>query len=234
MQYAPTIFLWCRNKWILTSWFAQLFHYQRWVRKWWTFICRVSMVLSQLGTMVWKPGKIHLQTVKCGLFIAQNGYRNRDNEIVTCANPHRNRDNEIVTPTLRHQQSRWGFAHQGKPFTLLAMKALQAKQRVRSNCEVTLRARYMTKIHARYIHKQTCKGNYECDNKQRMDRQTLSDESDRISYQPKRRKDRSQKYSLLAHNNPITRLGLKEMRLVFLTNRDIYHVHINTRIFIIR
>ena len=248
MQYAPTIFLWCRNKWILTSWFAQLFHYQRWVRKWWTFICRVSMVLSQLGTMVWKPGKIHLQTVKCGLFIAQNGYRNRDNEIVTCANPHRNRDNEIVTcanphrnrdneivtPTLRHQQSRWGFAHQGKPFTSLAMKALQAKQRVRSNCEVTLRARYMTKIHARYIHKQTCKGNYECDNKQRMDRQTLSDESDRISYQPKRRKDRSQKYSLLAHNNPITRLGLKEMRLVFLTNRDIYHVHTNTRIFIIR
>ena len=61
-----------------------------------------------------------------------------------------------------------------------------------------------------------------------MDRQALSDESDRISYQPKRRKDRSQKYRLLAHNSPMTRLGLKEMRLVFLTNRDIYHVHTNT------
>ena len=79
-----------------------------------------------------------------------NPHRNRDNEIVTCANPHRNRDNEIVTPTLRHQQSRWDFAHQGKPFTSLAMEALPTKQKVRSNCEVTLRARYMTKIHARY------------------------------------------------------------------------------------
>ena len=115
------------------------------------------------------------------LSLAQNGYRNRDNEIVTCANPHRNRDNEIVTPTLRLRQSRWDFAHQSKPFTSLAMKALQAKQRVSSKCDETLRTRYMTKFHARYTHKQTCKGNYECDNKQRMDRQTLSDESDWIS-----------------------------------------------------
>ena len=107
-----------------------------------------------------------------------NAHRNRDNKIVTCANPHRNRDNEIVTPTLRHQQSRWDFAHQGKPFTSLAMEALPTEQKVSSKCDETLRARYMTKIHARYIHKQTCKGNYECDNKQRMDRQTLSDESD--------------------------------------------------------
>ena len=61
------------------------------------------------------------------------------------------------------------------------MKALQAKQRVSSKCDETLRTRYMTKFHARYTHKQTCKGNYECDNKQRMDRQTLSDESDWIS-----------------------------------------------------
>ena len=144
--------------------------------------------------MDWKPSKKHMPPAKWGLLHAQNGYRNRDNEIVTCANPHRNRDNEIVTyanahrnrdneivtPTLRHQQSRWDFAHQGKPFTSLAMKALPTKQKVRSNCEVTLRARYMTKFHALYTHKQTCKGNYECDNKQRMDRQALSDESDRI------------------------------------------------------
>ena len=142
--------------------------------------------------MDWKPSKKHLPPAKWGLLHAQNGYRNRDNEIVTCANPHRNhdneivtcanvhrnhdneivtcanahrnrdneivtyanahrnRDNEIVTPTLRHQQSRWDFAHQGKPFTSLAMEALPTKQKVRSNCEVTLRARYMTKIHARY------------------------------------------------------------------------------------
>ena len=30
------------------------------------------------------------------LSLAQNGYRNRDNEIVACANRHRNRENEIV------------------------------------------------------------------------------------------------------------------------------------------
>ena len=35
-----------------------------------------------------------------------NVHRNRDNEIVTCANVHRNRDNEIVTPTLRLRQTR--------------------------------------------------------------------------------------------------------------------------------
>ena len=125
--------------------------------------------------------KTAITTAIMKLSLAQNGYRNRDNEIVTCANPHRNRDNEIVTPTLRHRQSRWDFAHQGKPFTSLAMEALPAKQRVSSNCEVTLRTRYMTKNHTRYTHKQTCKDDNECDNKQRMDRQTLSDESDWIS-----------------------------------------------------
>ena len=37
------------------------------------------------------------------LSLAQNGYRNRDNEIVTCANAHRNRDNEIVTCANAHR-----------------------------------------------------------------------------------------------------------------------------------
>ena len=67
-----------------------------------------------------------------------NPHRNRDSEIVTCANPHRNRDNEIVTPTPVPRPSRWDFAHQSKPFISLAMKALQAKQNNQSEGRVTL------------------------------------------------------------------------------------------------
>ena len=131
---------------------------------------------------------LHLPGVNGAFAIGNHGLKTGQDppatcemRVVSCANPHRNRDNEIVTPTLRHRQSRWDFAHQGKPFTSLAMEALPAKQRVSSNCEVTLRTRYMTKNHTRYTHKQTCKDDNECDNKQRMDRQTLSDESDWIS-----------------------------------------------------
>ena len=86
-----------------------------------------------------------------------NVHRNRDNEIVPCANAHRNRDNEIVTPTPVLRPSRWDFVHREKPFTSLAMDALQAKQRVGSMCEGTLCTLYMTICHARYTHKQTDK-----------------------------------------------------------------------------
>ena len=82
--------------------------------------------------------KTAITTAIMKLSLAQNGYRNRDNEIVTCANPHRNRDNEIVTPTPVPRPSRWDFAHQSNAFISLAMKALQAKQNNQSEGRVTL------------------------------------------------------------------------------------------------
>ena len=149
--------------------------------------------------MVWNPSKIHLPPAKWGLLLAQNGYRNReneivtcanahrnrDNEIVTCANPHRNRDSEIVTLTMRLRLSRWDFVHHEEPFISLAMDALQAKQRLGSMCEGTLCTLYMTIFHARYTHKQACKDNCECDNIQIMNQQTLSHGSDRTPLLPK-------------------------------------------------
>ena len=86
-----------------------------------------------------------------------NAHRNRDNEIVPCANAHRNRDSEIVTLTPVLRPSRWDFVHREKPFTSLALDALQAKQRLGGMCEGTLCTLYMTIFHARYTHKQNDK-----------------------------------------------------------------------------
>ena len=104
MRYAPTVFLWRRNNYILTSWFAQLFYHQRWAHKWETIICRASMILSRWDTMVWNPSKIHLPPAKWGLFFAQNGYRDCDGGRSPCANGHRICRNEIVPLTKWRQQ----------------------------------------------------------------------------------------------------------------------------------
>ena len=101
--------------------------------------------------------KTAIATAIMKLSLAQNGYRNRENEIVTCANAHRNRDNEIVTPTPVLRPSRWDFVHREKPFTSLAMDALQAKQRLGSKCESTLCTQYMTIFYTRCTHKQNDK-----------------------------------------------------------------------------
>ena len=86
-----------------------------------------------------------------------NAHRNRENEIVTCANPHRNRDHEIVTPTPVLRPSRWDFVLQGELFILIAMKTLQTKQRVGNTCDETLRTLYMTLFHTRCTHEQNDK-----------------------------------------------------------------------------
>ena len=86
-----------------------------------------------------------------------NAHRNRENEIVTCTNAHRNRDHEIVTPTPVLRPSRWDFVHHEEPFTSLAMKALQTKQRVGNTYDETLRTLYMTLFHTRCTHEQNDK-----------------------------------------------------------------------------
>ena len=86
-----------------------------------------------------------------------NAHRNRDNEIVTCANPHRNRDHEIVTPTPVLRPSRWDFVHLEEPFTSFAMEALPVKQRVGNICDETLCTLYMTLFHSRCTQKQNDK-----------------------------------------------------------------------------
>ena len=105
MPLRPTIFLWRRNTSILTSWFAQLFHHQRWACKWRAFIYRALLALPRLGTMVWKACKKHLQLAKWVLFFAQNGYRDRDGGRLPCANGLRICRNEIVPLTKWHLQT---------------------------------------------------------------------------------------------------------------------------------